>query len=54
MGFITLPHTVDVLAPGVQTTVQDYPGRIGYWNIGVPPSGPMDGLAFRLANRLVR
>ena len=33
--------------------MQDYPGRIGYWNIGVPPSGPMDGLAFRLANRLV-
>jgi urea carboxylase len=36
----------------VQTTVQDYPGRTGYWHIGVPPSGPMDGLAFRLANRL--
>jgi urea carboxylase len=46
-------HTVDVLSPGVQTTVQDYPGRIGYWNVGVPPSGPMDSLAFRLANRLV-
>ena len=52
-GFHYAPHTVDVLAPGVQTTVQDYPGRIGHWNIGVPPSGPMDGLAFRLANRLV-
>ncbi|MDN5836755.1 MAG: biotin-dependent carboxyltransferase family protein, partial [Nitrosospira sp.] len=39
--------------PGVQTTIQDYPGRLGYWNIGVPPSGPMDSLAFRLANRLV-
>jgi urea carboxylase len=46
--------TIDVLGPaGVQTTIQDYPGRLGYWNIGVPPSGPMDGLAFRLANRLV-
>jgi urea carboxylase len=46
--------TIDVLdPPGVQTTIQDYPGRLGYWNIGVPPSGPMDGLAFRLANRLV-
>ncbi|GAB1718463.1 MAG: hypothetical protein NTAFB09_01940 [Nitrosospira sp.] len=46
--------TIDVLDPaGVQTTIQDYPGRLGYWNIGVPPSGPMDGLAFRLANRLV-
>ncbi|MBA2660631.1 MAG: 5-oxoprolinase/urea amidolyase family protein [Nitrosospira sp.] len=37
----------------IQTTIQDYPGRLGYWNIGVPPSGPMDSLAFRLANRLV-
>ena len=37
----------------MQTTVQDYPGRIGFWHVGVPPSGPMDALAFRLANRLV-
>jgi len=37
----------------VQTTVQDYPGRVGYWAVGVPPSGPMDHLAFRLANHLV-
>ena len=47
------PSTVDVLEPGVQSSIQDFPGRIGYWNVGVPPSGPMDGLAFRLANRLV-
>ena len=52
-GLHYLAHTIDVLEPGVQTTVQDYPGRLGYWHIGVPPSGPMDGLAFRLANRLV-
>jgi len=32
------------------TTVQDYPGRTGYWQIGVPPSGPMDDLSFRLGN----
>jgi urea carboxylase len=44
---------VEVLAPGMQTTVQDYPGRLGYRAIGVPPSGPMDDLAFRLGNRLV-
>ncbi len=42
-----------MLEPGTQTTVQDYPGRLGYWDVGVPPSGPMDALAFRLANRLV-
>lgn len=44
---------IEVVTPGIQTTIQDYPGRRGYWNIGVPPSGPMDSLAFRLANRLV-
>ena len=47
------PATVDVLAAGTQTTVQDYPGRQGYWDVGVPPSGPMDDFAFRIANRLV-
>ncbi len=44
---------IDVLDGGTQTTVQDYPGRIGYWNVGVPPSGPMDHYGFRIANRLV-
>ena len=44
---------IDVIEPGTQTTVQDYPGRAGYWHVGVPPSGPMDALAFRIANRLV-
>ncbi|MDO9469743.1 MAG: urea carboxylase [Nitrosomonas sp.] len=52
-GFHYQPHSIDVLNAGVQTSIQDYPGRIGYWNVGVPPSGPMDSLAFRLANRLV-
>jgi len=47
------PRTIDVLDAGTYTTVQDYPGRIGYWNIGVPPSGAMDHLAFRLANRIL-
>ena len=44
---------VEVLRPGTFTTVQDYPGRVGYWSVGVPPSGPMDGLSFRLGNRLL-
>ena len=44
---------IEVLAGGTQTTVQDFPGRLGFWNVGVPPSGPMDSLALRLANRLV-
>jgi urea carboxylase len=46
-------ETIEVLAPGTQTTIQDWPGRLGYWAVGVPPSGPMDQLSFRLANRLV-
>ncbi len=45
--------TIEVLSPGTQTTIQDWPGRTGYWAVGVPPSGPMDPLSFRLANRLL-
>ncbi|HEY0278894.1 MAG TPA: 5-oxoprolinase/urea amidolyase family protein, partial [Solirubrobacterales bacterium] len=41
---------VEVLAPGMMTTVQDWPGRVGLWRVGVPPSGPMDDLSFRLGN----
>lgn len=47
------PRALEVVDPGLQTTVQDWPGRTGYWDVGVPPSGPMDDLAHRLANRLV-
>ena len=47
------PRTIRVLSGGPATTVQDYPGRLGYWDVGVPPSGPMDALAFRLGNRML-
>ncbi len=47
------PRLLRVLSGGLATTVQDYPGRCGYWHVGVPPSGPMDCLAFRLGNRLL-
>jgi urea carboxylase len=50
-SFVYLPRTVEVLVGGTQTTLQDYPGRVGYWNVGVPPSGPMDDLSFRLGNQ---
>ncbi len=50
-AFEFVSHTLEVLSPGTLTTVQDFPGRLGYWDIGVPPSGPMDTLSFRLANR---
>ncbi len=52
-GFAYRPRTVEVMQAGTHTTIQDFPGRVGYWDIGVPPSGPMDDLAFRLANRIV-
>ena len=45
--------TIEVLQPGTHTTVQDWPGRQHHWDVGVPPSGPMDALAFRIANRLL-
>ncbi|MGW7042736.1 5-oxoprolinase/urea amidolyase family protein [Streptomyces avermitilis] len=63
-GFRTAAHTtatlagitdptprVEVVAPGTLTTVQDWPGRTGYWQVGVPPCGPMDDRSFRLGNR---
>ncbi|HEY7865075.1 MAG TPA: 5-oxoprolinase/urea amidolyase family protein, partial [Psychromonas sp.] len=51
--FVYKPCSIDVLSGGTQTTIQDYPGRKGYWDVGVPPSGPMDSVGFRLANTLL-
>lgn len=44
---------IDVLECGAMTTVQDLPGRTGYWQIGVPPSGPMDPVSLTEANLAV-
>ncbi|MEA2151587.1 MAG: urea carboxylase [Solirubrobacteraceae bacterium] len=44
---------IEVVSAGTLATVQDWPGRLGYWEVGVPPSGPMDDRSFRLGNRLV-
>ena len=52
-SFAFRPRSIEVLAPGTQTSLQDWPGRIGYWDVGVPPSGPMDDRSFRLANRIL-
>ncbi|MEH0885368.1 urea carboxylase [Enterobacter sp. UNJFSC 003] len=52
-GLTYQAFTLEVLNAGTQTTVQDYPGRTGYWAVGVPPSGPMDSRALRLGNRLL-
>jgi urea carboxylase len=45
----TSPRIV-VERAGTLTTVQDWPGRTGLWEVGVPPSGPMDDRSFRLGN----
>ncbi len=44
---------IEVVDGGRHTTVQDLPGRVGFWHIGVPPNGPMDDLSHALANRVV-
>ncbi|RAP34283.1 hypothetical protein DID77_01580 [Candidatus Marinamargulisbacteria bacterium SCGC AG-439-L15] len=44
---------IKVIKPGMQTTVQDYPGRVGYWDIGIPPSGCLDDLSLRTGNCLL-
>lgn len=51
--FLPSEKAIEVLDGGVQTTVQDYPGMIGYWSVGVPPCGPMDSYNFRLGNSLL-
>ena len=43
---------LDVISPGLETSIQELPGRIGYWEQGFPPSGPVDFWSFRLANLL--
>lgn len=44
---------IEVVRPGLFTTVQDWPGRVGYWHVGVPPSGPMDDVSFRVGNQVL-
>lgn len=51
--FAFAPRTIDVLSPGTQSSIQELPGRLGLWHVGIPPSGPMDARSHRLANRVV-
>ena len=44
-------RSITVIRPGLLTTVQD-PGRWGYQTLGVPVSGALDMVAFRMANAL--
>src|SRR5256885_1197730 len=45
-------QAIEIVVPGAHTTIQDL-GRIGFQDIGVPRSGPLDRVSFRLANALV-
>ncbi|PZQ93229.1 MAG: urea carboxylase [Acinetobacter johnsonii] len=44
---------VEVLQSGIQTSIQDVNGRLGYWDVGVPPSGAIDPLSLNVANQLL-
>ncbi|WP_332117369.1 urea carboxylase [Azorhizobium caulinodans] len=52
--FAFTPSSIEVLTPGAQSSLQELPGRLHLWHVGVPPSGPMDAYSFRRANALVR
>ena len=44
---------IEVLKGGLETTVQDWPGRKGWYKVGFPPCGALDGVALRFGNLLV-
>ncbi|SIS93311.1 urea carboxylase [Alicyclobacillus vulcanalis] len=52
-GFRPSERALEVVDGGLQSTIQDWPGRTGLWDVGVPPSGPMDALSMRIGNRLL-
>ncbi len=45
--------TIEIIDPGIQTTVQDLPGRTGLLDKGFFPAGPADHFALRAANSCV-
>ncbi len=52
-GFAYMPKTVSVLEGGALSSLQSLPGRLGFWEVGVPPSGPMDDKSFCAGNLLL-
>jgi biotin-dependent carboxylase-like uncharacterized protein len=43
---------IEVIKPGLSTTVQDL-GRLGFYNVGIPPSGALDQFSLIAANLIV-
>jgi urea carboxylase len=52
-NFAYVPRAAAVLDPGAMSSLQSLPGRLGYWEVGIPPSGPMDDRNFALANEIL-
>jgi urea carboxylase len=51
--FPFIPRRAAVLDPGAMSSLQSLPGRLGYWEVGIPPSGPMDDKNYALANAIL-
>ncbi|MCX8253350.1 MAG: urea carboxylase [Beijerinckiaceae bacterium] len=51
--FVYQPRSIEVVTPGAQSSLQEMPGRLGLWHVGVPPSGPMDPRSSARTNALV-
>ena len=52
-SFAYQPRSIAVLDGGALSSLQSLPGRLGFWEVGIPPSGPMDDKSFAAANALL-
>jgi len=46
-------NNINIVSPGLQTTIQELPGRLRSRGYGVSTAGPLDDFSFRVANFLV-
>ena len=52
-NFAYQPRSMAVLDGGALSSLQSLPGRLGFWEVGIPPCGPMDDKSFAAANALL-
>ncbi|WP_081512169.1 biotin-dependent carboxyltransferase family protein [Nocardia donostiensis] len=50
---MSIRTSIEIIDPGLQTTVQAWPGRLGLTSLGYFAAGPMDHVSMRAANILV-